>query len=49
MDEIVGIVISFIVGIVLGWIACGMTIKDECAKIGAFVAGGSAYVCEVKK
>lgn len=40
---------SFLVGVVVGWIAFGTTTIEECKRIGAFVAGGNAFICEVKK
>ena len=49
VNEITEIILGFLFGLVIGWIAFGMTVINECEKIGAFVAGGSAYVCEVKK
>jgi hypothetical protein len=49
MNEITATLIGFIFGIVIGWVAFGMSVIEDCKKINGFVAAGNAYTCEVKK
>ena len=49
MNEPTMLIVAFVIGVVLGWIAFGMTVMTDCSKIGAITIGGNAFICEVKK
>jgi len=50
MNELkVAIVLTSIVMFGFGWMGHGLSIKEDCKKLGGVVIGGAVLICEVKK
>lgn len=44
--------VGLVVGIAcaaLGWMAHGVSIKEDCKSLNGFIVGNTVFVCEVKK
>lgn len=49
MDNILGAILVFLLGILFGWFIAHGTVAVECDKLNSFYVGDKIFHCEVKK
>jgi hypothetical protein len=49
MNNILGAILIFLVGMLFGWIFAHSTVATECEKLNSFYVGNKVYFCEVSK